>query len=153
MNETCAEPARTTRWKSRKRLSMLLGSMVALLVVHIAVGLGLGFPGSGAGSGLPLDRCLTEQAVLAFLDGKSVVSLPSNYGAGIPVDMITLRKEKISSLKMRSDEYYSILVQFNLDHEGKQYTVEGSFELTTSDDPELHYHGWHQFMRRVVSSH
>lgn len=153
MNETCAEPARTPRWKSRKRLSILLGSMVALLVVHIAVGLGLGLPGSKADSGRPLDKCLTEQAVLAFLDGKSVVSLRSNYGAGNSVDMITLRKEKISSLKMRSDDYYSILVQFNLDHEGKQYTVEGSFWFSTSDDPELHYHGWDRFLGQVVSIH
>jgi hypothetical protein len=108
--------------------------------------------GGDEDASLPLDRCITEQAVLKFLHGKPVLSLNSMDAAGRGGETITLRKERISSLKTRSDDPGWILVRFNLDHEGKQYLVEGTFVLTTSDSPELHYHGWERFLGWVVSS-
>jgi hypothetical protein len=55
-------------------------------------------------------------------------------------------------LKISSDDAWSILVRFNLDHEGEQYLVEGTFFLGTSDSPYLHYHSWGQFMGQDVSN-
>lgn len=98
----------------------------------------------------PLDRCITEQSVLNFLDGKTIFSASlTNPGAG-GVETITLRKERISSLKIGSDGMGSTVLHFNLDHGGRQYPVEASFRLTTNDSPELHFHGWLQFMGAVV---
>ncbi len=110
-------------------------------MVHLVVRLDPGLLGGGRGTSLPLDRCITDQAVLKFLDGKTV------FG----VETITLRKEKSSSLVIRSDEPGTILVRFNLGHERKQYLGEGSFLFTTNDDPGLHYHGWEWLGGRVVS--
>jgi hypothetical protein len=73
-------------------------------------------------------------------------------GAGNGVETITLRKENISSLKIQSADSPTILVRFNLDHEGEEHLVEGYFVFTTSDSPELHLHFWDQFLGHVVSS-
>ena len=66
--------------------------------------------------------------------------------------MIALRKERISSLIIELGEYSTIRVRFNLDHEGEHDLVEGSFVFTSIDSPELHCHGWGQFIGQVVSS-
>jgi hypothetical protein len=46
----------------------------------------------------------------------------------------------------------TVLVWFNLDHEGKRYLIEGSFLFTSHDDPGLHWHSWHDFIGLAVSS-
>jgi len=151
MNEQAAGPFRTPRSKNRIRLRFLVAGLTALLVVYVVLGLASRFPGYPGGAGLPCDRCITEQSVLKFLDGKTVFSGGSMRAAGSGLETTTLHKENISSLVFRPDDWSSILVRFNLDHEGKQYRVEGSFQFTTSDSPELHYHGWDRFMGQVVS--
>jgi hypothetical protein len=152
MNEPGAGPSRTRRRKGGKRLWVLLAGLIVLLTVHVVTGLNPRFPGGEAGAGLPLDRCITEQAVLEFLDGKAVVSTGSRDAAGRGVETITLRKERISSLRIRSDDTGLILVRFNLDHEGQQYLVESSFQLFNIDSPELHFHRWNFFGGQVVSN-
>jgi len=153
MTESGAAARRTPRLKGRKGLRILVAGLGALLMVHLMVRLTPGLPGADEGAGLPLDRCFTERAVVKFLDGKTVVASVSMPGAESGVETITLRKEKISSVVMRGDDNGSILVRFNLDQEGKQYLIECSFVFTTSDDPSLHYHGFEQFVGRVVSTH
>jgi hypothetical protein len=148
MNQPGAEPLPTPRRKSRIRMRILVAGVVALSMVVLVLGL----PGDEWGAGRPLDRCITERAVLAFLDGKTVLGSSSADAAGKRVATITLRKERISSLKIRSADPPSIYVRFNLDREGKQHLVEGYFVFTTSDSPELHYHGWNLFEGHVVSS-
>jgi hypothetical protein len=177
MTESGAGSSRTARCRSLRELWILLASLIVLWIVHGVVDLNPGFLAGDGDAGLPLDRCLTEQAVLQFLDGKTVLSMVSRDAAGrgveaisrlpdgvahlaaaVPdapgrgVETITLRKEKISSLRIRSDDGRSILVRFKLDHQGQQHFVEGTFQFTTSDSPELHYHGWDDFLGVVVSS-
>jgi hypothetical protein len=177
MTEFGAGTSRTARCRSLRELWILLGTLIALWMVHLVVSLKPGFLARDEDDGLPLDRCLTEQAVLQFLDGKAVFSLVSVDAAGRVVEAISrlpdgvahlaaavqdapgrggetiiLRKKKISSLRIRSDYGRSILVRFNLDHQGKQYLVEGTFQFTTSDSPELHWHGWDDFLGVIVSS-
>ena len=147
------KPSRALRSKSRVHLRILLACLVALLVAHVSLSLAPRVL-NGDGVAAPLDRCISEQSVLKFLDGKLVQSGGPVDGAGTGVETITVRKERISSLKVQPKTYGAqvIVVQFSLDHEGRQHLVEGSFVLTSSDDPELHYHGWERFVGRVVSS-
>jgi hypothetical protein len=177
MTESGAGSSRTARCRSLRELWIVLASLIVLWTVQSVVRLNPGFRAGDGDAGLPLDRCLTEQAVLQFLDGKAVLSLVSVDAAGRGVEAIarlpdgvahlaaavqdapgrgaetiTLRKERISSLRIRSDDSRSILVRFHLDHQGKQYLVEGTFQFTTSDSPELHWHGWEDFLGVVVSS-
>ncbi len=152
MIELSAKPSqtRTLRRRGQKRLWVLLGCLVALFSLHVVASLKPGLVGDDWGTDRPLDRCITEQSVLEFLDGKTVFSSDSTHAAAGGAT-ITLHKERISSLVIRSDDYGSILVRFNLDHEGKQLRVDGSFQFTTSDDSDLHYHFWDQFMGQVVA--
>ena len=152
MKEPDGRPSRAPRRRVGRRLRILLGSLVFLLIVHILDGLNPRFPGGDEDAGPPLDRCITEQAVLDFLDGKKIFSSGLTHAAGSGIETITLRKEKISSLTIISGDYSSILLRFSLGHEGKQYLVEGTFLFRTSDSPELHYHSWDQFMGQVVAT-
>jgi hypothetical protein len=131
---------------------MLVASLIALFLVYATLGVDPRFLGIGVDADPPLDKCVTEQAVLRFLDGKIIFSTVSTPLAGVVVETITLRKEKISSLIIQAGEFSSIYLRFSLDHENKQYQVEANFMLTTSDDPSLHYHGWVQFMGQVITS-
>ena len=151
MIELSAKPSQTQtlRRRGQKRLWVLVGCLVAVFSVHTVVSLNPRFLGDDWGTDRTLDRCITEESVLKFLDGKSVLSGYSMHPSASGLQAITLHKEKISSLVIRPDDWSMILVRFNLDHEGKQYRVEGSFQFTTSDSPDLHYHGWDRFMGQV----
>jgi hypothetical protein len=151
MNEPYAGPSRIRRGKGGKRLWILSGGLIALLVVNVVVGFNPRILDGDEGASLPLDPCITVQAVLEFLDGKAVPSIGSGDATGKGIETIMLRKERISSLKIRNDGSGSILVRFSLDHKGEQYLVECSFVFTTIDAPELHYHQWGVFGGRIVS--
>ena len=155
MNASSAQLDPTHRRKARKRLWILLGCLIALCMVHLAGVHDLAFLARDRAATRPLDRCITQQAVLDFLDGKTVSRAGAQDVSGTRVETIKLRKERISSLRIRRDDdeysWKSILVSFRLDHEGRSSRVEGSFEFTTSDSPELHYHGWGEFVGQVVS--
>jgi hypothetical protein len=139
-------PSRAPRWRRRWRLWILVGGLITLFIIRTAIDLNPELLSDRA-AGLPLDRCLTEQAVREFLDGKNVALIGSTGAVNI-----VLRKERISSLRIRSDDFNSISLRFKLDHRGKRYQVEGSFDFTTSDSPSLHYHGWDHFQGWVVST-
>ena len=108
---------------------ILLAALVALLMAYVSIALAPRVL-NGDGVAAPLDRCVTEQSVLKFLDGKLVQSGGPVDGAGRGVETITVRKEHISSLKVQPKTYGSqvIVVQFNLDHEGRQLQIESSFD-------------------------
>jgi hypothetical protein len=121
-------------------------------MIHVLAEVNSRFLGITFDSAPPLDRCVTEQAVLSFLDGKPVISMGLTNAGASAFETITLRKEKISSLKTESGDDGTVLLRFNIDHDGRQRPVEASFRLTHSDSPELHFHGWVMFMGQVVST-
>ena len=142
--------SRTAHRRGGKGMRILIASLVGLLVVYFVTGIDPRLLGIDLNDDPPIDRCVTEQSVLRFLDGKTVLSASlTNTGTG-GVETITLRKERISSLRIESDGMGSIVLRFNLNDGRPQYPVEASFVLTTSDSPELHYHGWVHFMGAVV---
>jgi hypothetical protein len=153
-DESGARSSTRPHRQNRKRLRILIGGMIALLIVFVVIRLDLTFPGGDDSAGLPLelDRCVTQQAVLDFLDGKKVFSDVPTHETADGLETIMLRKEKISALKIRPGKRGSVVVRFNLDGEGKQYLVEAVILLSIIDDPELHIHGWSLFMGRVLSS-
>ena len=74
--------------------------MIALLIVFVVIRLDLKFPGGDDVADLPLelDRCITQQAVLDFLDGKKVFSdVPTDANADGLETIKMPRKEKISA--------------------------------------------------------
>jgi hypothetical protein len=144
--------SRTPRWRTGKRQRFLFGSLIVLALANAFVGVSPRILGVIFDDAPPLDSCVTEQAVLRFLDGQTILSRVPVQSGDSRIETITLRKERISSLIIQSGGYRSILLRFNVDHENKQYLVEGSFLLTTSDSPSLHYHGWVQFIGAVVPS-
>src|SRR3954454_13171672 len=105
MKEPDRRPSRAPRRRVGRRLWILFGSLVFLLIVHILDGLNPRFPGGDEDAGPPLDRCITEQAVLNFLDGKTIFSSGLTHTAGGGAETITLRKENISSLITKSGDY------------------------------------------------
>src|SRR5262249_45994297 len=82
ITECGAGSSRTARCRSLRALWIVLASLIVLWIVQSVVGLNPGFLAGDRDAGLPLDRCLTEQAVLQFLDGKAVLSLVSVDAAG-----------------------------------------------------------------------
>jgi hypothetical protein len=145
---------RTSRPRYGIRLRILLGGLIALSIAHFVAAYRpslVGGAGDDWGTDRPLESCITEKSVREFLDGKTILSRSSRDAGGNGLETITLHKEQISSLKTRADDYSSIVVRFNLDHEGKRCFVQGFFEFTTSEDPSLHIHGWDRFMGQVVS--
>lgn len=152
IKEADGKCSKTHRWRDGKRPRILLGILVALSMIHVMAGVNSGFLGVTFDSAAPLDRCVTEQAVLSFLDGKPVVSMGLTNPGASTFETITLRKEKISSLKTESGDDGTVLLRFIVDHYGRQLPVEASFRLTHHDSPELHWHGWVLFMGQVVSS-
>jgi hypothetical protein len=137
-------------WWSGMRSKSLLMVLVALLAVRALFAIGPAFQDSDLISGRRLDRCVTEQAVLNFLDGQTIASSRAD-GRGL--EGITLRRDRISSLIIKPGDYGIVLIEFELEHDGKHLLVYASFRLTTSDSPELHYHGWALFGGQVVGSH
>jgi hypothetical protein len=151
MKEPECSPSRTLPWRSGKRSRILLGILIILLAVNVLDGLSSRFRGGDEDAGPPLDRCITEQAVLEFLDGKTILSSGLTHAARSGVETITLGKENISSLSIKSGDYGTILLRFSLNYESKQYPVECSFLFRTSDSPDLHYHSWDQFVGQLTS--
>ena len=145
--------SRTRDGRGGKRLRILVAGLTALLMVHLLSGVDPNILGIDSAASPPLDRCVTQQAVLSFLDGQSVVSTGLTNPGASAFETITLQKEKISSLKIESGEDGMVLLRFNLDHNGRRSPVEASFMLTHSDSPELHWHGWEMFMGQVVPTH
>jgi hypothetical protein len=152
INEPEGRRARTHGWRNGKRRRILFGSLIALLMIHGLFAVAPGFLEALVDSAPPLDRCVTEQSVLSFLDGMPVFSAGLTNTGASSVETITLQKESISSLKIQSGDDGTVLLRFNIKYNGRQLPVEASFMLTHSDSPELHYHGWGLFMGQVVST-
>ena len=152
MDDPVVERSRALRRRVGRRLWILVGGLIALSLAYVGVSLSPRFLSGQEGEGRPLDRCLTEQAVLEFLDGKTTDPIEPMDGATSGVRSLTLRKERISSLTIRSGDYPAIQVRFNLEDQGRRYAVEGQFIFTTVDEPRLHQHHWDGFMGQVISS-
>jgi hypothetical protein len=151
MNDPDVRPPRSARRKFGVRLSIWVAWLIIVLI-NLAVRLDLGRPIRDSIPARPLDRCLTQQAVLNFLDGKTI-TYTRPAGATIGGEgTIMLRKERISSLAIRSGVGWEVLVRFGLEHEGKRHSVEGHFQLGSSDDPSLHYHQWGEFAGEIINS-
>ena len=150
ISETGDNRSKTHKGRDGKRRRILFGSLVALVMIHVLAEVNSRFLGISFDPAPPLDRCVTEQAVLGFLDGKPVFSVGLTNAGASTVETITLRKESITSLKIQSGDDGTVLLRFNIDHNGRHYPVEASFMLTHSDSPELHWHGWVLFMGQVI---
>ena len=84
IKETDGKRSKTHGWRDGNRPRILLGILVALLMIHVLAGVNSRFLGITFDSAPPLDRCVTEPAVLSFLDGKPVVSIGlTNSGAAL----------------------------------------------------------------------
>jgi hypothetical protein len=141
------ESAPRSRWRKRSRI--LLGIAIALLVVRALQGVDFTHPSTAVDKPVLIDRCVTDQAVLDFLDGKTI-STSVTDAHGKHLETIALRKDRISSLSIRSKNVWLIGLRFNLDHEATTYIVDASFALANIDSPELHYHGWQHFTGYAV---
>ena len=63
-------------------------------MVHVLAGVDPRFLGIDFDAGPPLDRCVTEQAVLEFLDGKTVFSGSLMHADGSRVETIALARRE-----------------------------------------------------------
>ncbi len=144
MDDSGVGGSRAPRGMTGRRFWILVGGLIVLSLVNVAASLGSRFLVGHKEEERPLDRCLTEQAVLRYLDGKTVASAGSR---------ITIRKENISFLSIESGDPPAIRVWFDLEDEGRRYPVEGEFPFRSIDSPDLNQHDWGDFAGRVVLAH
>ena len=105
----------------------MVGVLIAVAVIHFA-SISIPMPvRSEWDEGVPHDPGVTPEAVRDYLDGKTVSSFSLNGSDGRKDRTITLRKERISSVKLRSPDRGQIAVLFELDLDGKKLPVQGSF--------------------------
>lgn len=149
-----AQPSPRPRRMNAKRLWILLGGLTSLALVHVLFTLHPEFrPGflEGEWGWAPaLERCMTVPYVESHLGGKTFADVDKFDSTGNLV-MITLDTDKISNLKVWSGGDRTILVRFDLDYEGQQCLVEGSFLYSNNDSPEMHRHSLDGFDARIVS--
>lgn len=149
MDDPSIERSRAPRGMTGRRFWILVGGLIALFLVYVAASLVPRFLVGHEEEKRPLDRCLTEQAVLKYLDGKTVAIVEPKDG----VRRITIRKENISFLAIEAGDPPAIRVWFDLEAEGRRYPIEGEFLFRSIDSPDLHQHDWGAFEGRVVFAH
>jgi hypothetical protein len=100
-----------------RNLPVLLGIMLVLAAAYVL--------GPYLGSikfAPPLQPWMTEERVAQGLDGEQIIDASVD-----PAGVIVVQKDAISSIRIRGEDRDSIHVEFNLDHLGHKYRVEGKF--------------------------
>jgi hypothetical protein len=149
----------------KKRLRLLLGFLLTLSVAHVIRGIDRSywpaFLRADSAPARPLEPWMTEEFFREKLDGKPVYDHTEMDAAGNGIVTITLRKEEISSVKIRRLENdWTSEVEFELDHQGRRYHVTGSCDYYSHGQycecgkhavPSSGYHELSHFSLIVVS--